>query len=100
MRLVAEMVGQLDLQRSLHQPLGQLREQPTPPGDLLLRPSASEQLVEQLVRQKRLQLIGELGPPVPAPAATASLRSPSGLAPLRAGGGRIRGLVQPAWDSR
>ena len=100
MRLIAEMVGQLDLHRSLHQPLGQLRQQPTPPGDLLLRPSASEQLVEQLVRQKLLQLIGELQPPVPAPAAGASLRSPSGLTPRHAGGGTIPGLVQPAWDCR
>jgi len=94
MRLIAEMIGQLDLQRPLHQPLGQLRQQTTRPGDLLLGTSAGKQLVEQLVRQQRLQLSGELRSLNPAPAATASLRSPHGLAPLRAGGGRIRGLVQ------
>src|SRR5581483_12250088 len=83
MRLVAEVVGQLDLERPLDQPLGQLRQQPARAGDLLLRPRAGKQLVEQLVRQQRLQLLSELGSPSRAPAATASLRSPYGLAPLR-----------------
>ena len=39
MRLVPDMVGQLDLQRPLDQALGQLGEQPAGPGDLLLRRS-------------------------------------------------------------
>ena len=51
MRLVTEMVGQLDLHRSLHQPLGQLAEKPAPTDDLLLGPSARQQLVHELVRQ-------------------------------------------------
>ena len=38
MWLVAEVVGQLDLHRALHQPLGQLRQQPTRPNDLVLGP--------------------------------------------------------------
>ena len=44
MRLVADVVGQLDLHRPLHQPLRQLRQQPAGPGDLLLgraRPRAA-----------------------------------------------------------
>ena len=49
MRLVADVVGQLDLHRALHQALGQLGEQPAGPGDLLLRRRAGEQLVDHLV---------------------------------------------------
>ena len=48
-RLVADVVGQLDLHRALHQALGQLGEQPAGPGDLLLRRGAGEQLVDHLV---------------------------------------------------
>ena len=48
-RLVADVVGQLDLHRPLHQALGQLGQQPAGPGDLLLRARAGEQLVDQLV---------------------------------------------------
>ncbi len=36
MRLIAEMVGQLDLQRPLDQPLGQLAEHATTAENLLL----------------------------------------------------------------
>src|SRR5690349_7499464 len=36
MRLVTEMVGQLDLHRALHQPLGQLAKKPALTEDLLL----------------------------------------------------------------
>jgi hypothetical protein len=50
MRLVAEVVGQLDLHRPLHQPLGQLRQQATGTGDLLLTPRAGQQLIEHLIR--------------------------------------------------
>ena len=100
-RLEPEVVGQLDLQRPLHQPLGQLREQPAAAGDLLLRPSPSKQLVDHLVRQKRLHVLGELRPQRRrARRASAPLRSPSGLAPLHAGATRLTGLIQPAWDSR
>ena len=49
MRLVAEMVGQLDLHRPLQQTLGQIGEQPAGPRDLLLRARAGEQLVDHLV---------------------------------------------------
>jgi hypothetical protein len=51
MQLIAAVIGQLDLHRPLHQPLGQLREQPARPGDLLLGTRTDEQLVEPLVRQ-------------------------------------------------
>ena len=49
MRLITEMVGQLDLHRPLHQPLGQIGEQPAGPGDLLLRARAGEQLIDHLI---------------------------------------------------
>ena len=97
------MVGQLDLHRPLHQPLRQLAEQPARPGDLLLRPGAGEQLVDQLVRQQRLDLGRELRPRrrLTARSASASLRSPSGLAPRHAGAIRLlRDLIQPACDCR
>ena len=51
MRLVAEMVGELDLHRALDQPLRQPRKQATRPNDLLLRSSPREQLIDELVRQ-------------------------------------------------
>ena len=49
MRLVAEVLGQLGAHRALHQPAREIRQQPAGPDDLLLGPSASEQLVDQLV---------------------------------------------------
>ncbi len=48
-RLVADVVGQLDLHRPLHEALGQLGEQPARPGDLLLGRGAGEQLVDHLI---------------------------------------------------
>ena len=66
MRLVADVVGQLDLHRPLHQPLGQLGQQAAGPSDLLLRRGASEQLVEQLVADP---LIGRHPESLPDPAA-------------------------------
>ena len=57
MRLVPEMVGQLDLHRPLHQPPGQLRQQPAGPGDLLLRPRARQQLVNNVVRELASEVI-------------------------------------------
>ena len=84
--LIAEVVGQLDLHRPLHQPLGQLGEQTARTGDLLLGPGASEQLIDHLVGQQRLDLLGELGRGSgSARSASASLRSPSGLAARHAG---------------
>jgi hypothetical protein len=47
--LIADVVGQLDLHRALHQPPGQLGEQPAGPGDLLLRARAGKQLVDHLI---------------------------------------------------
>ena len=52
MRLIPEMVGQLDLHRALHQPLRQLRNQPSRPDDLLLATGTGEQLIDNLIRQK------------------------------------------------
>jgi hypothetical protein len=45
---MAEVVGELDLERSLHQPVGQPREQPTGTDDLLLGPGPGQQLVHKL----------------------------------------------------
>ena len=58
MRLVAQMLGQLDLQRPLDQPLGQLRQHPARPGDLLLGPGAGQQLVDHLIGD--LSAVGQL----------------------------------------
>jgi hypothetical protein len=49
--LVAEMIRQLGIHRSLNQPLGQPRKQPVRASDLLRRPCAGKQLIDQLVRQ-------------------------------------------------
>ena len=88
--LVAEMLGDLGPQRALQQPPRQLPQQPVRARDLLRRPRAGQQLVDQLIR--------ELGPLEQTAArqprqrgarggrgAGASLHSPSGLAPLDAG---------------
>jgi hypothetical protein len=50
---------QLDLHLPA-QPLRELAQQPTRPGDLLLGSSPGVQLVEQLIGQQRLDLLGEL----------------------------------------
>jgi hypothetical protein len=106
MRLVAQVLGQLDLQRPLHQPPGQLAQQPARPDDLLLAAGALKQLVDQLVREPlaglgrqpldRQPALAQPGPrqgpldqlsrqPVGAGTAGVSPRSPYGLAPLAAG---------------
>jgi hypothetical protein len=41
------MLGQLGVHRPLDQPLGQLRQHAARPDDLLLRPGAGEQLIDQ-----------------------------------------------------
>jgi hypothetical protein len=51
------MVGQLNLERPLNQPLRQLREHTTRPDDLLLRTGAREQLINDRVGQPALQII-------------------------------------------
>jgi hypothetical protein len=56
MRLAAQMVGQLDLHRALHQSLGQPRQQPAGPDDLLLAARAgqlSENLLESVLTASR-----------------------------------------------
>ena len=99
MRLIAKVVGQLDLHRPLDHPLRQLGQQAALAGDLLTSEGAGHQLIDQLVRQKLLDAIDELGIGVRAArSASASLRSPSGLAPRHAGAPilRILRLIQPA----
>ena len=97
MRLIAQMVGQLDLHRALHQPLGQLAEQTARAGDPFLGARPGQQLIDHLVRQQRLDFVGELGATARrARSARAALRSPSGLATRHAGAiCRVWGLVQP-----
>jgi len=48
-RLVAEMLGKLRRQGTLHQPLRQPGEHPARPDDLLLGPRTGEQLVDHLI---------------------------------------------------
>jgi hypothetical protein len=55
--VIADVIGQLDLQRALHQPLGQLAEQTTGANDLLLSPSSRQQLIHDIVRQLAAQVI-------------------------------------------
>jgi hypothetical protein len=57
MGLEAEVLGQLDVHRALHQALGELREQPTGPNDLLLGLRAGEQLVDHLIRHPAASLL-------------------------------------------
>jgi hypothetical protein len=93
-RLKAEMVGQLDLHRAL-----QLAQQTARAGDLLLGPRAGQQIVDQLVGQQCLDVVGEFRPGrgLTARSASASLRSPYGLATRHVGAvGLLSGLVQAA----
>jgi hypothetical protein len=55
---IADVIGQLNLKRPFHQPLGQLRQHAARADDLLLSPSARQQLVDDLVRQLSADLIG------------------------------------------
>jgi hypothetical protein len=55
--LIAEVVGDLDLHRALHQPLGQLAKQPARPDDLLLRRRTGQQLVDHLIRERSSDVI-------------------------------------------
>jgi hypothetical protein len=81
MRLVAEMIGQLDLERSLHQPLGQLRKQPAGPDDLLLGLRAGQQLVDHPIRELTAHVIRH------------ALQDPTGAPPARMTAGRRRHTV-------
>jgi hypothetical protein len=58
--VIADVIGQLDLQRPLHQPLGQLRKQTARTDDLLLGPSSRQQLVNDVVRKLATQVIRHL----------------------------------------
>jgi len=66
-RLVATVLGQLDLHRPLHQPLGQGGEHPAGPEDLLLGRGAGEQLVDHLIADPP---VGRHPQSLPDPAAT------------------------------
>jgi hypothetical protein len=55
--LVAQVIGQLDLERSLDQPLRQLRQQPARSDDLLLGLRSGQQLVNHLVGQLPTDLV-------------------------------------------
>ena len=55
---IADVIGQLNLKRPFHQPPGQLRQHAARADDLLLSPSARQQLVDDLVRQPSADLIG------------------------------------------
>jgi hypothetical protein len=57
-RLIAEVLSELDLHRALHQPLRQLRKQPARPDDLLLTPSAGEELVDHVVGEELSDIPG------------------------------------------
>jgi hypothetical protein len=52
-RRIAQVLGQLGLQRTLDQPPRELAEQPVRARDLLGPPGAGEQLVDQLIRESR-----------------------------------------------
>lgn len=53
MALIAQVIGDLDLQSSLHHPPGELAEQPARADDLLRGLSAGQQLVNNVVRSFR-----------------------------------------------
>jgi hypothetical protein len=55
--LIAEVIGQLDLERSLHQTLRQLRQQPAGPDDLLLAAGPRQELIDNVVRQLSADVI-------------------------------------------
>jgi hypothetical protein len=54
------MVGQLDLERSLHQPLGQLGQRTIAPDDLLLGARAGQHVVHHLVRELASHVVDTL----------------------------------------
>ncbi len=92
MRLIPQMVSELDLHRSLDQPLRQLRKQPTRPHDLLLPVGTGEQLVHHLVRKQLPELSRQLAHPRRSTSISPAgipLRSPSGLAPRNASGNLV-----------
>ena len=98
--LVAEVIGQLGVHRPLDQPLGQLREQPAGPDDLLLRPSAGEQLIDQLVAEPLTQLGRQpLDPELVRRRAAIPIRSPYGLTP-RDGGAALQLVGHLPWNRR
>ena len=80
------MVGQLGLHRPLQQPLRQPGEHATRPNELLFRPGAGEQFVDQLVRQLLTQPRGRTFAATPRGRGRLALRRP---ARARLGLGRI-----------
>jgi hypothetical protein len=57
MAVIADMIGQLDLQRPLHQPLRQLTQKPARADDLLLGSRAGQQLVNNVIGKLAAQVI-------------------------------------------
>src|SRR5207248_6925146 len=92
MRLIAKVLGQLGRHRPLHEPAREGGQKTAGPDDLLLRPRAGEQFVDQLVGQP--VTLDQRGPLRRARSASGSLRSPSGLAALPAGAIPLGGLLQ------
>src|SRR4051795_2032810 len=76
-RLIAEVLGQLDLERPLDQPLGQLGQQPAGADDLLPGAGAGQQLVDPPLRPPG----PPLSPRVLAPATSSSIPSPASRPP-------------------
>jgi hypothetical protein len=98
MRLKAQVLGQLDLQRPLDQPLRQLRQQAARPGDLLLAARSREQLVDHLVADPPIRRHAKSLPHPPAPGRPINrvvnqlLAQPTlGAAPLQAVDDPLRG---------
>ena len=95
MRLVADVVGQLDLHRPLDQPLGQLGQQPAGPGDLLLGARAGEQLVDHLIADPPIRRHPESSPQPAAASRTVNglvdqlLAQGPRLSPLQGGRRRL-----------
>jgi len=88
---VAQVLGDLGVQRALEQPPRELTQQPFRARDLLRGPGAREQFVDQLIRQLRaIEQSTARQPqqrrrPRRRRGAGAELRSPSGIAALNAG---------------
>jgi hypothetical protein len=55
--LIAQVVGQLNLERPLDDALRERRHQPAGPDDLFLRLRAGEQLIDHLVGQQAADVI-------------------------------------------
>jgi hypothetical protein len=98
--LIAQMLGQLGAQRTLHESAREIGQQPAGPNDLRLGPRARQQLVDQPIRQPvanpRRQLDARHGPPRTACRAGISRGSPCGLTALNAGASPVVHHIDPA----